>query len=543
MAARRPRLLAAWAALALLAPACGLVDGDDDADGPVQPTLPAATALLRVAAFDWPACLNPLTCDDPTARWLVWEHVLPKLVEVDVDGGFVASPLLAGMPEVRVDPETGQQDITYVLDPDAHWHDGRPVTSSDVTATWMAHRATPGALDGGYELITAVDDRDPLVARVTLSRAFADWPELFGGHEGFLLQADALGGSLDLTGRFEDGLGFGAGPFSLASVEERAIVLEARQGHWDAGRQAAVDQVRIERLPLEAAGDLDRGVPGGVDLVVPPGGEPVESDRFGAVERPTTDVIGLFLDRRSPPLGSLAVRRAVEEAVDRRPLVGLLGAGDETDLLTCPGLLAGEPACGDRTEEEVASAADAAALLEADGWPRDPGGGRGRPGLPLLVPVSYDPTLDGAEQVAEAVRDALEPTGFGIVLQPTDPLTWWQRDRTGTTGIGVFAAPMGTAERLAALHRCDGGGLGPLGWCEPSNQTLVGALVGTPRLEERRMIALQLSQLVISTTSWLPVAHRTVAVMVDAERAEVPDVARMGSGPLGGLHRVARIEG
>lgn len=543
MPPRRRRLLAAWAALALVVPACGLVGGDDDAAPPVQPTLPAAAALLRVAAFDWPTCLNPLTCDDPTARWLVWEHVLPKLVEVDVDGGFVASPLLAGMPEVRVEPATGQQSITYVLDPDAHWHDGRPVTSSDVTATWMARQATPGALDRGYELITAVDDRDPLVARVTLSRPFADWPELFGGHEGFLLEADALGGSLDLTGRFEDGFGFGAGPFSLASVEDRAIVLEARKGHWAADRQAAVDEVRLERLPLEAADDLDRGVPGGVDLVLPPGGEPVESDRFGVVERRTTDVIGIFLDRRSPPLGSLAVRRAVEEAVDRRPLVELLGAGDDTDLLTCPGLLAREPACGDRTEEEVASAADAATLLEADGWPRDPGGGRGRPGLPLLVPVSYDPTLDGAEAVAQAVRDALEPAGFGIVVQPTDPLTWRQHDRAGSTGIGIFAAPMGTAERLAGLHRCDGDGLGPLGWCESSNQGLVGALVGTPRLEERRILAQQLSLLVTSTASWLPVAQRTVAVMVDPARAEVPDMAPLGSGPLGGLHRVARIEG
>ncbi|HEX4903784.1 MAG TPA: ABC transporter substrate-binding protein [Acidimicrobiales bacterium] len=541
MATRRGTL-AAWAALALLLPGCGLV-GDDDEAAPAQPTLPAATALLRVATFDWPTCLNPLTCADPAARWLVWEHVLPKLVEVDVDGAYVASPVLAGMPEVRVDDATGQQTITYVLDPDARWHDGRPITSSDVTGTWMARQATPGALTGGYELITAVDDRDPLVARVTLSQAFADWPELFGGHDGYLLEADALGGELDLTGRFEDELDFGAGPFAVGSVEDRAIVLEARQEHWAAGRQAAVDQVRLEQLPLEAADDLDAGVPGGVDLVVPPGGEPVESDRFGVVERRTTDVVGLFLDRRSPPLGSLAVRRAVEEAVDRRPLVELLGAGDEADLLTCPGLLHGERPCGDRAEEEVASAADAAALLEADGWIRDPGGGRGRPGLPLLVPVSYDPMLDGAEAVAEAVRDALEPAGFGVVLQPTDAFTWWQGDRTGSTGIGVFAAPMGTAGRLAALHRCDLGGLGPLGWCEPATQDLVGALMATPRLEERRTIAQQLSQLVTTTASWLPVAQRTVALMVDPERAEVPDVARLGSGPLGGLHRMARIEG
>lgn len=537
------RLLVAWAALALLAPACGFVGDDDEDATPAQPTLPAATALLRVAAFDWPTCLNPLTCDDPAARTLVWEHVLPKLVEVDADGGYVASPVLAGMPEVRVDADTGEQTITYVLDPDAHWGDGRPVTSSDVTATWMARQATPGALDGGYELITAVDDRDPLVARVTLSRAFADWPELFGGQDGYLLEADALGGSLDLTGRFDDELGFGAGPFSLASIDDRAIVLDARQGHWASGRQAAVDQVRIERLPLEAADDLDRGVPGGIDLVVPPGGVPVESDRFRPVERPTTEVVGLFLDRRSPPLGALAVRRAVEEGVDRRPLVGLLGLGDEDDLLRCAGLPPQLSGCTGVPDEDVASAAAAAALLEADGWPRDPGGGRGRPGLPLLLPVSYDPLVPGAEEVAEAVRAALEPSGFGIVLQPTDAFTWWQGDRSGSTGIGVFAAPLGTAEQLVALHRCEAGVLNPMGWCEPSNQELTRTLAATARLDDRRAVAGDLAELVAATSSWLPVAQRTVAVLVDPERAELPGEVPLGSGPLGALHRVARIEG
>lgn len=532
---------AVWLVLALLAPACGLVGDDDEDAAPVAPTLPASTALLRVAAFDWPSCLNPLTCTDPTARSLVWEHVLPKLVEVDAEGGYVASPVLAGMPEVRVDDASGEQTVTYVIDDAARWHDGRPITSSDVTGTWMARQATPGALTGGYELITAVDDRDPLVARVTLSQPFADWPELFGGQSGFLLEADAFGGELDLTGRFDDELGFGAGPFALASVDDRSLVLEAQPGYWAPDRQPAVDQVRIEHLPVEAAEDLDEGVPGGVDLVVPPASAAAaESDRFDVVERPTTDVVGIFFDRRSPPLGSLAVRQAVDEVVDRRALVERLGVDA---VAGCAGLLPQEAGCGDPEAEEVSSASDAGALLEADGWTRDPTGARGRPGLPLLVPVSYDPGVTGAEEVAEAVRSALEPLGFGVVLQPTDPLTWWQADRTGSTGIGVFAASLGTAERAAALHRCEEGVGNPMAWCEPENQRLTRTLVEAVRLDDRRTVASELGELVASTASWLPIAQRTTTVLVDAERADVPRQVPLGAGPLGGLHRVARVEG
>lgn len=529
-----------WLVLALLAPACGLVGDDDEDAAPVAPTVPASTALLRVAAFDWPSCMNPLTCTDPTARSLVWEHVLPKLVEVDAEGGYVASPVLAGMPEVRVDDATGQQTITYVIDEAARWHDGRPITSSDVTGTWMARQATPGALAGGYELITAVDDRDPLVARVTLSQPYADWPELFGGQSGFLLEADAFGGELDLTGRFEDGLGFGAGPFALASVDDRSLVLEAQPGYWAPERQPAVDQVRIEHLSAEATDDLDEGVPGGVDLVVPPASAAPESDRFDVVERPTTDVVGLFFDRRSPPLGSLAVRQAVDEVVDRRILVEQLGIDA---VVGCARFLPQQAGCGDPDAEEVSSAADAGALLEADGWVRDPTGARGRPGLPLLVPVSYDPAVIGAEEVADAVRRALEPLGFGIVLQPTDASTWWQGDRTGSTGIGVFAASVGTAERAAALHRCEEGVLNPMAWCEPANQQLTRSLVGAAHLDGRRSVAAELGELVASTVSWLPIAQRTSVLLVDAERADVPRQVPLGSGPLGGLHRVVRVEG
>jgi ABC-type transport system substrate-binding protein len=533
------RRLALLAALAVLAPACGLVGGDDapDDDPAAPPTLPAATAVLRVASTEWPYCLNPLTCDDPAARSLVWEHVLPRLMEVDADGEYVPSPVLAGDPDVAVDADSGRQTVTFVLDEEARWHDGRPITSSDVAGTWLARRDTPGALTGPHALIEGVDDADPLVARVTLSAAHADWPELFGGHDGWLLQPDAFGGALDLTDRFDDGLDFGAGPFRLASFGERALVLVAAEEHWDPDRQPAVDQVRIERLPEDA--DLTDDVPGGIDLVVAPQATSWPP-RFQGRERPTTSVIGLFLDRRSPPLGSGPVRAAIDTAVDRRQLLDELG-GDADDLVLCVGWLPQQPACGDDLPEAAAAPDRAEALLDADAWLRDPGGGRGRPDLPLLVPVSYDPDLPGADDVAEALRRLLEPLGFGVVVQATDVGTWRQAGREASTGIGVFALPLGTAERVAALHRCDAG-LNPLGWCEPANQQLAQALSATPRLEDRRRVAQALADLTTEELSWLPLRQRGERLLVDPDRVDIPSAVPLGSGPLGGLHRFGRVE-
>jgi len=534
--AGRRRLPAALVAFGLVLSGCGLVGGDGDEtepDGRSAPTLPAAAAVLRVATTEWPSCLNPLTCTDPAARDLVWEHVLPRLVEVGPDGQHRPSPVLAGMPEVRVD-EAGGQTITYVLDPDARWHDGRPITSSDVTATWLAHRATPGAPTDGYELIEGVDDRDPLVARVTLSAPYADWPELFGGHTGWLLQGDAFDGALDLTGRFDDGLGFGAGPFELATVSDRAIVLVAHDEHWDPDRQAATDQVRIERLPDDDLADL----PGGIDLAWAPDATNVP-DRLDAVPRPTTEVVGLFLDRRTPALGSEVVRRAVDEAIDRRTLLDELG-GDDADLVTCLGHLPQHPSCGEDLTEDAGAGGAAEALLDGDGWVRDPSGPRGRPGEPLLVPISYDPVLPGAEAVAEAVAEALVPLGFGVVVQATDVATWRQADR-GSVGIGVFAAPLGTAQRVASLARCDLG-LNPLGWCEGPSQELAADLLSSVTAAERTAAIDELAELAAQVRSWLPLRQRTEVLLADPRRVEVPDEVPLGSGPLGGLHRFGRVD-
>lgn len=533
--------------LAFVAGGCGLIGGDDDDDSAprtAQPTLPAAAAVLRASSVPWPECLNPLTCaDDAAARDLVLEHVLPKLMEVDATGRYVPSPVLSATPEVRVDAGTGEQTVTFALDSEARWHDGRPITSSDVTGTWMARQSTPGALVDPYGLITAIDDRDPQVARVTLSQASPDWPELFGGHHGWLLQPDAFGGAIDLTDLFEDELGFGAGPFQLASFDERAIVLTAREQHWHAARQAAVDQVRIERLPEQASGDLSDAVPGGIDLVVPGGEVSSARARFSAVRRPTTEIVGLFFDRRSPPLGSEAVRRAVDEAVDRRRLLDLLDRDESPTLVTCAGWLPQHPSCEDDLPESASSASAAAELLDADGWALAPEGTRGRPDLALLVAVAYDPSLPQADRAAAAVGNALEAVGFAVELQPTDPSTWRQGDRLGPTGIGLFSVDLATAADLAELYRCEEGAINPLGWCEGTNQELVDALLRTARPGDRTRVAGELSDLVVQVRSWLPIQQRTVPLLVDRDRVEVPRDTPLGSGPLGSLHRFARLDG
>lgn len=547
---RSPRPARRWVplllVLALVAGACSVLDGDGDepVSGSPDSTLPRAATLLRVAVGEWPTCLNPVTCDDPVAASLVLQHVVPKLMEVDAEGTYVPSPLLAGAPEVRVDADTGQQTIVFVLAEEARWHDGRPVTSSDVRGTWLARTNTPGADAPGHGLITSVDDSDPLVARVTLRQPWADWPELFGGYRGWLLQADAFGSDTDLTGRFTDFLPFGAGPYELVSFDEQSLVLVARDEHWDPDRQPEIDQVRIDFFPDLAApgGTVDVvDVPGSIDAVIPVGAVPEVPDRFALRRTPTRAVVGLFFDRRTAPLGSAGVRAAVDAAVDRGQLAELAGV-DADQIVPCLGWLPGDEVCSEDLAEEGASAADTDALLEADGWPVTADGTRGRPDLPLATPVSYDPTLEGAQQIAGAVADALVPRGFTATVQPVTAQTWMRRDREDGLGIGVYAARLGTAARVSDLYRCDEGSLNPMGWCEQDAQELSRALLTAADVRQRQAIADELGELAATSLSWLPLHQASVRWLVDPGRIEVPDRAPLGSGPLGALHDFARAD-
>lgn len=531
---------AVLAVLALLAAAC--TSGDDDAggDGAATTTIPSASTLLRVASGEWTDCLHPLRCDDEIARTLVLEHVLPKLMEVDEAGGYVPSPVLAERPEVRVEETTGEQTVEFRIAEDARWHDGRPITSSDVVGTWLAHLDTPGADTRGHSLITEVDDTDPLVARVTLSEPYADWPELFGGYSGWLLQADAFGGDTDLTGRFDDFIPFGAGPYELVSFGERALVLVAREDHWAPERQAATDQVRIEYV--ESVSESEGSIPGGIDVVLPA----VELDDvpagFQLRQVRTAEVVGLMLDRRTPPLGSAGVRAAIDAALDRDELADVAtGAREAPEVVTCLAALPQDPACADQLPVTDAEPDEARALLDGDGWPADPETGeRGRPGLPLATPVTHDPGLPGGQAVAEEIADALAAIGFTVDVQEVEPFTWLQPDRDSGTGVGVFAVPLGTAQRLAGLYRCGFGELNPLGWCDEAVQALVDELLVTVDGDRRDELQAAIGEAAAEARTWLPLHQRTRQWLLDDDRVVPPSSRPLGSGPLGALHAFER---
>ena len=186
---RRPLFWGFLAVLALLAAACGRSDeapesspqpavsetddvgagspdqaqpsepDTENTEAPAAPERPGGEIVLAVE--QWPECLNPLT-SCANATWLIWSvlvHVLPGLMEFDINNNIRASPVLVEAPTVEnggaVLNADGTLTITYSLSDEARWSDGVPITSTDVWFTWRAKLDTEGSLNTiGYDLIT-----------------------------------------------------------------------------------------------------------------------------------------------------------------------------------------------------------------------------------------------------------------------------------------------------------------------------------------------------------------------------------------------------
>ena len=525
---------AAWLLVALLASgAVGCSQGEDSADATTtSSTIPRAQTLMRVGVETWPECLNPLTCDSVALREQVLQHVLPAVFELGPGNELVASPLMAAEPDAEVDG--AGMTVTYRLHSRAHWNDGRPVTSSDLRGTWQAIMATPGADRDGYDQIVDIDDSDPLVAVATFETPYGDWKHLFGGGRSWVLQADAFGPDLDLTDRFEDELPFSAAPYRLAAWDEDAAVLAAVEDHWVEDRLPLVDQVRLARVDVDELQD-----PMAFDILIPTADTRSAPGGFDVRAVPTTSVIGIWFDQRSPLLGSPTNRRGLAAALDRAEVSAGLVDEDDFVPIDCLGWLPGAgPWCETASVDLPEQDRDVARfVLGTAGWA--PGGfGILTQGEQLfVVPVSADPAVPGTAQMADAVVEAF--AAIGVVGERRDvPTATWAGDRTGaqTVGVGVLSFDVGISPQVGDLYGCPRGGPSSVvAWCPTPVVDAARSLGTTVDGDEQVALVEQIGTTAGEEVVWLPLVRRDRRSFVRSDRVAFPETAPPVGGPLAGL--------
>jgi peptide/nickel transport system substrate-binding protein len=426
----RFRIVASTGAALLLAACAGDKTGGD-----------GGGTLIAGMSSD-PSSLFPLLANDETGK-AITDALFAKLAQIDdkltTFGDAAFTPRLAKSWEWSRD----SLSITFHLDPAARFHDGTPVTASDVRYTYRIAKDT--AL--GSTFTTLIENIDSVTVVDSLTPVFwfhrrsptqfydvvyqlAPVPEhVYGKVPVAELKTSDVTRTPVGTGRFrfmkwEPGVRLEI-VADTANVQGRAkldrVVFMLGQAPTSAAQAILAGQLDFfSAFPIDQLGRLDSGT---VARSVPYRQNGYGYLGFNTHDRKTPS-------RPHPVLGDVAVRRALSMSLDRRSMLTNIFQGG-ADLAYGPfptGALLSDTTIRGFDYDTTA----AAAAFDAAGWRRGPDGVRMKNGKPLkleiLVPTSSLIRLRYAELIQEQLRRAgvqaelarLAPPQFGPRIGTAD---------------------------------------------------------------------------------------------------------------------------
>ncbi|MEE3919467.1 ABC transporter substrate-binding protein [Micromonospora sp. BRA006-A] len=213
----------------------------------------------------------------------------------------------------------------------------------------------------------------------------------------------------------------GTGPYRFTSwTPGDRLVLAANETYWDdkpanSGVVVAFvadDNVRAQRM---RAGEFDAA-----ELAPKLASGFENRDGYRVHRVPTADYRGVMLPMGNPVTGDLAIRKALNLAVDRQAMVtGVLGGAGEPAFGPVPPT--SEYAEPSITGRPAADTAAATAALDAAGWKPGPDGIRVKDGRTAAFALLYPATDSLRKELALAVTADAKKVGINVT---PEGLTW-----------------------------------------------------------------------------------------------------------------------
>ena len=393
----------------------------------------------------------------PWARWTLAVPTVPRPFDFDpIRGELRPSALLAGEP-TAVDDGRGLV-VTYRIEHDARWSDGRPITSSDFAFTWRELRAAP--TDDLYDLVTAVDASDASVAVVRMSSGVGRWRDLFGGSAG-ILPAHLLQG-VDRRAAMRDGYRWSGGPWMLDKWEKgKEIDLVPNPRYW--GPRPHLDRV-VFRFSASAEEAITTFEAGG-SLVI----RPTDAAQLSRVaSRPDAHVLAgdslqyeaIWFNTAEPPLDELGVRRALAFATDRKAIVRAIAPFDRNAAQPLQAFASPSNAAWyeEAFESYQPDSERVAIEMQDAGWAKDQRGVWSKSGEQAVVKLDYLAGDPRRQRVGEILESQWEDAGFAVTRRAVDALAFARNVApAGEFGAAVYAqvpdsVDPGLCEVFCAVH-------------------------------------------------------------------------------------------
>lgn len=484
---------------------------------------PAAGAVLRIHVEALPNQLNPYVSPELWCQRLLVPAVLEPLVLLLPSGAV--QPLLAA----EVEPRDGGRRFRFRLRPNVRFHDGRPLTSTDVKFTLerLMGRTGPELLRVELADIEQVDAPQPLLVEVVLRRP--NYLVLSVLAELGILPAHQHG-RFGLRNPKLNWMPVGTGPFQVSQRKNRdEIELTANRGYW--GQRPALGRLQVTVIadPGRALAALRNGE---IDMLPSlyagyyPG--QISDERLRArfrTQRVHPYRLRLLLPNlRNPVLRDRRVRAALDRLIDRERLVREQRHGLAQGVSAPIWSLSGSY---DRTLQPVSFDRVAAGrLLEGAGWHEPkPGAVRQRAGKPLRLRLLRSRESAEMQEVARALQTDFRSAGVELAVEVGDFGFIKAQLRRGNFELALLGMALRPESDLSPyLH--SRGELNFGSYDEPVVDALLNALRAAASPDERARVGQRLHRALVDNPPYLILYAPTELMLVSRRLRGLPQNGR-----------------
>jgi peptide/nickel transport system substrate-binding protein len=248
-------------------------------------------------------------------------QVLPSLFRYDAQG---VSQLDKDFLVSATVTTTSPQVVTYTLNPKAKWSDGKQLSWQDFAAQWKALNGKDDrylvADTSGYDQISAVTrGADDQQVKITFGKPYADWQRLFRP----LLPAPSIATPELFNKGWLDKVPITGNSWKISSYDKTAqTVTTVPDPNWW-GAKPKLDSIIYRSLDASAQTDAYLNKEIDYTSAIQP------EDYKRLVKSPGTDIrngarwdeVHITLNGARGPLQDLAVRQAVDLAIDRNGII------------------------------------------------------------------------------------------------------------------------------------------------------------------------------------------------------------------------------
>jgi peptide/nickel transport system substrate-binding protein len=369
---------------------------------------------------DDPHSLNPMLAQSDDERQIA--HLMfDLLLDVDQQGHLVPALALAVPTRANGGVSPDGRTIIYHLRHDVRWHDGQPLTASDVIFTWQAITDPDNDVQStrGYDLIDLIFAPDSYTVVVRLKQP---WPPAvatfftYGTNPMPILPAHLLAEHGSLRTSSFNTHPVGSGPYRFVRWERGDRLVFAANDAYFRGKPKT-PTVIVEEVPdvnsaltMLGSGQLDWSLQSPAQRMAL---RNVSHLHFAYA--PFSGFGAIAFNCRKPPFDDVRMRRAISMAIDRERLSRGITGGQYpvANSDQPPFSWAYDPSV--RLPGFDPSKADRA--LDALGWRRGRDGVRRRNGVPLSFTFTTFPEGDTAVRTAEYAQQMLRERGIDVAVK------------------------------------------------------------------------------------------------------------------------------